>query len=96
MIKNMIDAEHDSIFHVADLMVAAARTAPKGSGKDNVVSLILSGKDKDNLANAMRDLADEYNEDFILSLIHNLINCSHPWMLSLMFCKIYKFSSLFY
>ncbi|MDD4376788.1 MAG: DUF2148 domain-containing protein [Eubacteriales bacterium] len=65
MIKNMIDAERDSIFHVADLMVAAARTAPKGSGKDNVVSLILSGKDKDNLANAMRDLADEYNEDFI-------------------------------
>ena len=65
MIKNMIEAERDAVFSVADLMVAAARTAPKGSGRDNVLAVILTGKDKDQLVEAMQALAKEFNEDFI-------------------------------
>ncbi|MEF9921561.1 MAG: DUF2148 domain-containing protein [Anaerovoracaceae bacterium] len=74
MIKNMIDSEKDTAFHVADLMVTAARTAPKGSGRDNVVSVILSGDDKDKLAEAMRKLADEFGEEFIKRDAGNIDN----------------------
>ena len=34
MIKYMEEAEKDAALRVSDLMAAAARTAPKGSGKD--------------------------------------------------------------
>ena len=65
MLKTMENAELDAIMHVADLMVAAAKTAPKGSGKDTVRALILTGEEKDRLADEMRKAADEYNEEFI-------------------------------
>lgn len=66
MIKTMEAAERDAALRTADLMAAAARTAPKGSGKDKVVTLILTGEDKDALAAEMRKAAEEYGEDFIL------------------------------
>lgn len=65
MIKTMENAERDAVLHTADLMTAAARTAPKGSGKDKVITLILTGEEKDNLAREMRKTADEYGEEFI-------------------------------
>ena len=52
MIKKMEDAERDTALRVADLMAAAARTAPKASGKDKVVTVIVTGDD-------MMALADE-------------------------------------
>ena len=55
---------------VADLMVTAAKTAPKGSGKDTVVAAVVTGEEKERLSQAMRELGEEYKEDFILSLIH--------------------------
>lgn len=66
MLKTMENAEFDAIMRTADLMVAAARTAPKGSGKDTVRALILTGEEKDRLADEMRKAADEYKEEFIL------------------------------
>lgn len=65
MIKYMEEAEKDAALRVADLMAAAARTAPKGSGKDKVVTLILTDADKDALAAEMRKAASEYQEEFI-------------------------------
>lgn len=65
MIKYMEEAERDAALRTADLMAAAARTAPKGSGKDKVITLILSGEEKDALAAEMYKAADEYKEDFI-------------------------------
>ena len=65
MIKYMEEAEKDAALRVADLMAAAARTAPKGSGKDKVVTLILTDADKDALAAEMRKAAAEYQEEFI-------------------------------
>ena len=55
MIKHMENAEKDATLYVADLMAAAARTAPKGSGKDKVVTAILTSADKDYLAKVMHD-----------------------------------------
>ena len=65
MIKIMEDAERDAALQVADLMAAAARTAPKGSGKDKIITVILTGEDKDLLVQKMHEAAKEYPEEFI-------------------------------
>ncbi len=63
MIKIMEDAERDAALQVADLMAAAARTAPKGSGKDKIITVILTGEDKDLLVQKMHEAAKEYQEE---------------------------------
>ena len=45
MIKTMEQSERDTILRVADLMVTAAKTAPKGSGKDTVVAAVGTGEE---------------------------------------------------
>ena len=65
MIKNLNECAEDAVMHVADLMVAAAKTAPKGSGKDTVTALVLSGKDKDLLRDTMLEIGKETGEAFI-------------------------------
>ena len=74
MIKTMETAERDAALRVADLMAAAARTAPKGSGKDKVITMILTEEDKDKLAEAMRTLAKEMGEEFIERDSYNVDN----------------------
>lgn len=64
MIYKSEDAEKRAAFAVADLMAAAARTAPKGCGADNIEILILDGEDKDKLASCMREIAGEIGADF--------------------------------
>ncbi|MDQ1281384.1 MAG: hypothetical protein QG670_2649 [Thermoproteota archaeon] len=53
MIINSEEAEKDALLNVAKLMVAAARTAPKAGGRDNIKTMILTGEDKNRLADAM-------------------------------------------
>lgn len=65
MIKTMENAERDVALRVADSMAAAARTAPKGSGKDKIITLILTDEDKDKLADDMDILAKETDRAFI-------------------------------
>ncbi len=74
MIKTMETAERDAALAVANLMAAAARTAPKGSGKDKVITMILTGEDKARLAEEMRRTAEEYGEAFIERDAHNVEN----------------------
>jgi uncharacterized ferredoxin-like protein len=64
MIYGSKETERSAIFDVAKLMAAAARTAPKGCGIDNIETLILDGEDKDALAAEMRKLADESGAEF--------------------------------
>jgi len=47
------DVETEAIFTVAKLMAASARTAPKGRGVDRIVTAILSGDEKERIAEAM-------------------------------------------
>jgi uncharacterized ferredoxin-like protein len=54
-------AEQNAVLQVAELMVAAARTAPKGRGVDEIETCIVTGDDKDKLAAEMRKLSDELN-----------------------------------
>ena len=46
-------ANEDTLFMVAKLMAAAARTAPKGRGVDRVTAAIVSGEEREALAEAM-------------------------------------------
>jgi len=48
-----VEAEEQAVMEVARLVVASARTAPKGRGVDRVVSAIVTGKEKDDLADSM-------------------------------------------
>jgi uncharacterized ferredoxin-like protein len=64
MIYKGKDMEQKAVEEVAALMCAAARTAPKAKGVDNLVTLVVTGSDKDRLAKEMRRVAEEYNVGF--------------------------------
>lgn len=64
MIQNRNDASGEAAIRTGQAMVAAAMTAPKGCGVDDVEAVLLTGEDKDILADHMRDIAKETGEDF--------------------------------
>ena len=55
MAKSSRDAEREGVLYVANLMCVAARTAPKARGIDNIVSVVLTGKEKESLAQKMEE-----------------------------------------
>ncbi len=59
MIIKSQSAEKNAAMAVAELMVAAARTAPKGHAVDNLEILIVDGTEKDQLAEEMRKIEKE-------------------------------------
>ena len=66
MIKNGLDVEKQAVAQVAELMAAAARTAPKGCGIDNLEVRIVDGYEKDALAEEMRRQGVEAGVDFFV------------------------------
>ena len=56
MIINSEDSESGALLNVAKLMVVAARTAPKAQGEDKIKAAIVTGKEKDELANVMEQI----------------------------------------
>jgi uncharacterized ferredoxin-like protein len=53
------DAEKNCVLEVAQFMVSAARTAPKGRGEDRIVAAIVYGEEKEKLAKEMERLASD-------------------------------------
>jgi uncharacterized ferredoxin-like protein len=53
------NAEREAILEVARLMLISARTAPKSAGIDDVLTVIVYGKEKDAVANKMDEIAEE-------------------------------------
>jgi uncharacterized ferredoxin-like protein len=53
------DAELNAIRQVANLMCAAARTAPKGRGMDNIVTAIVESEEKNAIARKMLEMGKE-------------------------------------
>ena len=51
--------EKDAILEAAKLMLIAARTAPKTTGVDDVLTLIVYGEEKDVIAKKMEEIAEE-------------------------------------
>jgi uncharacterized ferredoxin-like protein len=52
-------AEIDALLESAKLMMVSARTAPKSAGIDDIVTLIVYGKEKDVIADEMERIAKE-------------------------------------
>ncbi len=48
-----VEAEDKAIIDVALLMAASARTAPKGRGVDNILTAIVTGEERERIAEAM-------------------------------------------
>jgi len=53
------NGEKEAILETAKLMLAAARTAPKTAGLDDIMTLIVYGEEKDAIADKMQEIADE-------------------------------------
>ena len=58
MIKNMEEIKRDAILETADLMAAAALTAPKASGRDTIRTAVITGEDKDRLRDKMLKMGE--------------------------------------
>ena len=56
MIMQSDPAEREGLLHVAQLMVVAARTAPKARGEDDISTAIVTDRDKAKLADTMDTL----------------------------------------
>ncbi len=58
--ENMIitsgESEEEALLNVARLMIVAARTAPKARGEDKIKAAIITGNEKDELANTMEQM----------------------------------------
>lgn len=64
MIIQSKEIEQRALEQVAELMCAAARTAPKGRGIDNLVVMIVKGRTKDQLVEEMKKIAQESGAQF--------------------------------
>lgn len=53
------NGEREAILETAKFMLLAARTAPKTGGIDDVLTLIVHGEEKDNIAGKMEEIAEK-------------------------------------
>jgi len=53
------NAEKEAILEAAKLMLISGRTAPKSAGIDDVLTIIVHGKEKDAIAHKMEEIAEE-------------------------------------
>ena len=56
MIYEEKQLEEEAVRYTAARMCAAARTAPKGNGVDNILTAVLTGRDKEALADKMDEI----------------------------------------
>ena len=86
MIITSENAENDALLEVAKLMVVAARTAPKAQGEDKIKTAIITGIEKDGLANMMeqmgkvRDSKNVKDSGAVVLLGVNFANPIEDWI----------------
>ena len=56
------EEEAKTVIEIARLMILSARTAPKGRGIDDLETMILTGNDKDAIAEEMHKMAEKFGE----------------------------------
>ena len=66
MIYDSTEMEMAAVMDTARRICAAARTAPKAKGVDNLATLVLTGEDKDRVANELERLAEPLGYRFFL------------------------------
>ena len=67
------DAEHEAMRTIANLMAAAARTAPKARGVDAIRTMVVEGEDIETLARTMDEVAPG-RPDIVTNAIHRDAN----------------------
>ena len=66
MIYRSDDIEMEAVLSTARRMCAAARTAPKAKGIDRIETMILTGEDKDKIADELERLSEPFQYKFFL------------------------------
>jgi uncharacterized ferredoxin-like protein len=61
-----MNMERDGLLEVARRICIAARTAPKGKGTDNLVTMVLTGSEKDEIAREMQRIGEETGVAFFV------------------------------
>lgn len=64
--------EKEGVLEIARNICIAARTAPKGKGVDNLVTMVLTGDEKDELAAEMQRIGEETDVDFFVRDANNV------------------------
>lgn len=72
MILSSEQAERAALMNTAQAMCAAARTAPKAKGEDNILCCILTQEDKESLAQEMEHLGEALSYGFFLRDAQNV------------------------
>ena len=95
MVHHSKELEQQFALQTAAAMCTAARTAPKGHGKDTIHTLVLTGEDKERLAEKMEEVGKRMMGEkwhaFVLQLsfIGWLILCSFTFGIGLFFLEPY-------
>ena len=72
MIQNERISRHEHVLHVAQQMMTAARTAPKGKGIDVIEIALIEGSDLETLALQMETISAETGMKFFLRDADNI------------------------
>ncbi|MCL1799061.1 MAG: DUF2148 domain-containing protein [Eggerthellaceae bacterium] len=75
MIHTSEKTERHAAMRCAELMAAAARTAPKACAVDMIETLVLDGEDKDRLSTVMRRIGTEADKPFFVRDAGNIDAC---------------------
>ena len=73
MIQNERDIRSELVMQAARQMMVAARTAPKGKGIDIIEMALITGEDKNRLAEEMQQIAVERDLKFFLRDAANIL-----------------------
>lgn len=68
------DIREKVLVDVAEKMMIAARTAPKGKGVDNLEMMILTGNDLSLLARTMKEIGDQEQNEIFLRDAQNVLS----------------------
>ena len=74
MIQNERDNRHEHILNVAQQMMTAARTAPKGKGIDIIEVALVTGEDIKILSDKMIAMVEEHGMKFFLRDADNILS----------------------
>ncbi len=72
MIVDSNQAEREAVLNVAKLMITAARTAPKAGGIDNITAAIITGEEKNGIADKLEKIGRDKGPDFFIRDSQNL------------------------
>lgn len=74
MIINERNNRHERLLHVANEMMTAARTAPKGKGIDIIEINLITGEDIHTLSDAMVDYSEKTGMKFVTRDAENILH----------------------